>query len=338
MTSTLISPSAINTQSDIMIHGFLPHSGPLSDGEDTDAKVDFQRFAFINSRSSSSDSSRPVPSRKRPRAGAEPSTKAPPKRKAVSQHQFSAEFSDTQVAKLTKCVSCNVPWTTRKTAAQKIKHIQSCAKKHSFNDETICLLIRKEIECLMGDVGIEHTNKKGKGKASVLPEQSTIPKTVYEHVLMDAAPRKKGRRAEADETVKSVSTTRNAILDRARAVLDPIPTEVGLGSPGHVRSIGLSYLGNGDHPISSTQSFGQSVLAQKYRTDTHHRSPSSSSNEEDSDLPATQTFGPSMFGGVIRRPHEPPHSRTDIQAQSLTGVTRGKTMKVGYTNSPSERG
>jgi hypothetical protein len=347
MASTLVPPSTISTKSDIMIHGFLPPS----DGEDVDDKVDFRRFAFINSRSSTSDSSRPGPSRKRSRAGTEPSINPPPKRKAVTQHQFSAEFSDAQLAKLTKCVCCNVPWTTRKTAAQKIKHVQSCAKKHSFNDETICFLIRKETECLIEDVG-KRTNKKGKGKASTLPEQSTIPKTVYEQVLTDAAPRKKGRRGEAGETIQSINTTRNAILDRARAVLDPIPseypTEVGVGSPGHIRSIGPSYLGNGDCPIPSTQSFGQSALAQKYRTDPHYSStsfPSSSSEEEDSALPATQAFGPSKLGGATRRPHEPLHSRTDLhpsyqtsQARSLTGVTWAKTMHVGYTNSLSERG
>jgi hypothetical protein len=310
--------STIRTQSDAMLHGSLSPSVPPADSEDTDGKVNLRGFAFIGSRPSMNDSSSRLDnSRKRSSTVIEPSANAPPPKKAVTKHPFSTDFSNAGLAKLTKCVSCNVQWTTRKTAAQKINHIQSCAKKHSFNDETIRFLIRKEIESVVGNVG-GTADKKGKGKSSVPPAESPTPKTFYEHIVADATPRKKGRRREAGESVRSVTATRNTILDRARVVLDSVaseyPIEGGIGSPAYMSTIGT---GNFDCPFSPTQLFGQSTLAKKHQTDRHYilaasSALPSSSKEEENPLPATQAFAPSKFGGAIHRPCEPFKSRKDV--------------------------
>ena len=286
-----MSPSNISPRSDVML---LPLNDSPKGSEDNAGRGNFGRFAFTGSRPSVRD-----PPSGRGSSHKEPSFKALPNGKMVTKHQFSADFSDAELAKLDKCVSCNVRWTMRKTAAQKIKHVQSCAKKHSFNDETIRFLIRKDIESVMGDVS-RTTDKKGKGKASVRSVQSPTPKTFYEHVVTDAAPKKKGRRVEAGETVRSVASTRNAILGRARVVLDSIPsesrTELGSDLPVYLPTCSA---GNG-LPMPSTQPFGKSALALKHRKEIHDivDSSSSSSDEERSSLLAIQALTPSNFGGA----------------------------------------
>jgi hypothetical protein len=343
------------------LRAVIPSASPEAEGSqvavspndsDTDGKADLGRFAFINSGPSMKNpSSRPGPSPKRSSTVIESSANAPPKRKTAVKHQFSVDFSHVELAKLTKCVSCNAQWTTRKTAAQKIKHVQSCAKKHSFNDETIRFLIRKEIDSVVEYVG-KASDKTRKRKASVPPAHSPVPRTFYEHVVTDAAPRKKGRRAEASESVRSVITTRNAILDRARVVLDSVseyPTEVGISSPVQMPSIGIDSFGHGNHPTSSTQPFGQSALSKKHRTDTRYilagssRSPSSS--EEGSVLPATQAFVPSKFSSATRRPHELFKPRGDAlpsdrgsQTPSPLDDILDNPMNVCFSHSLFERG
>ena len=328
MASKTPPPSTTITQPDAVLHDLMPPSISPDYSEDTDEKVNLRRFAFTDSRPSVKyPSSRPSPSRKRSSTIIEPTTNIPPKRKAATKHQFSPDFSNAELAKLTKCVSCNAQWTTRKTPAQKIKHIQSCAKKLSFTDETICLLIRREIDGAVGDAD-KVSDKKGKGKASAPRAQSPVPKTVYEHVVTDAAPRKKGRRAEVGESVRSVTTTRNAILDRARAVLDSVhadyPTEINISSTAH-------------WPF-----FGQSALAKKQRSDTRHiltgSSSSTNSSEEAGTSPATQAFAPSKFDSVILNPYDPFKPRADFLVPSVGDDAGANPKNVCFSHSLFEHG
>ena len=304
----------------------LPSISP-NYSEDTDGKINFKQFAFTDPRRPATDpSSRPGPSCKRSSTVIEPTTNIPPKRKAVTKHQFSPDFSDAELAKLTKCVSCNAQWTTRKTAAQKIKHVQSCAKKLSFTNATIRLLIRKEIDSVVA-VADNVSDKKGKGKVSVPHPQSPAPKTFYEHVVTDTSPRKKGRRVEVSESVRSVTTTRNAILDRARVVLDSIqyPTEVGINSPAQMPS------------------FRQSTLAQKQPIGARYIIVDSSSSPTNAEkeagvLPATQAFAPSKFNSVIRHPHELFKPREDILVPSAGDDPRANPKNVCFSHSLFEHG
>lgn len=144
--------------------------------------------------------------------------------------------SASDVAKILRCVCCNVQWTTRKSGVQKMVHIQSCAKKHALDGETINLLIQKEIS----------------------PEKPLVKKTLLEDVLVDAAPKQKVKRRKKEEgSLKTVSTSRDSILARAQGVLststDDCTYQNGSTFAGSTQS---------HSELPSTQAFGRSSLAQ----------------------------------------------------------------------------
>ena len=140
------------------------------------------------------------------------------------------------VTKISRCVCCNVQWTARKSGAQKMIHIQSCAKKHAFDSETINLLIQKQS----------------------LEEEPVLKKTLFENVLVDAAPKEKLKRRKKDGgSLKTVSTSRASILARAQGILstsvDDFECQNGSTFAG---------LNQGHSELPSTQAFGRSGLAQ----------------------------------------------------------------------------
>lgn len=140
------------------------------------------------------------------------------------------------VAKILRCVCCNVQWTARKSGAQKMTHIQSCAKKHGFDSETINLLIQKQIS----------------------PEEPILKKTLFENVLVDAAPKQKVKRRKQEEgSLKTVSTSRASILARAQGILSTSPDNCKYQN---ASSSASSTQGHNELP--STQAFGSSGLAQ----------------------------------------------------------------------------
>ena len=145
-------------------------------------------------------------------------------------------LSASDVSKLLRCVCCNVQWTARKSGAQKMVHIQSCAKKHAFDSETIDLLIQKEIS----------------------PEKSSVKKTLLEDVLVDAAPKQKVKRRKKEEgSLKTVSTSRDSILARAQGILSTSTDDCKYQN-------GSTFTGStqGHSELPSTQAFGRSGLAQ----------------------------------------------------------------------------
>ncbi|KAG6869315.1 hypothetical protein C0993_000068 [Termitomyces sp. T159_Od127] len=178
-----------------------------------------------------------------------------------STHRFAAHFSDSELNKVAKCVSCDVRWTARKSVIQKMLHIQSCAKKKGLTDETVQVLLRKEIESFVAD----NESHKGKEIGKCVDPQI---QTLFEGVLAETAPKKKARRKEAIETVQTISGTRDTILERARAIIapksssskeddeSPLQTQV-LGASG-------SHCNNIIPPL--TQAFGKSALPQARQT------------------------------------------------------------------------
>ncbi|KAG2108096.1 hypothetical protein BD769DRAFT_1693386, partial [Suillus cothurnatus] len=113
------------------------------------------------------------------------STSTPKARlKRPSIQDLSNDFSHAQLASLISCVSCNLKWTSTKTASQKVIHIENCAKKKFLSDETVPMLVRKE-------------------------------KTVDNEVSRT----KKSRRPQILGTVRSLPETRSSIMGRVRAVL-----------------------------------------------------------------------------------------------------------------------
>lgn len=166
------------------------------------------------------------------------------KNKALpSPHPF-PDFLDTELVKLRKCVCCDLAWTARKSTAQKVKHIQACGKKNKFSDETIRNLIAKEIDT----ISEKDENKKVQR-----------PKTLLTEAVDGAAPKKMGRKNQADKevkTIRSLADTRNDILARARLLLDSeIPADVPTTSNAQPTS--------SEGPLD-TEPFGRSDLATKF--------------------------------------------------------------------------
>jgi hypothetical protein len=190
--------------------------------------------------------------------------------KRLNVHCFSDDFSDTQLASLTNCISCNLNWTSKKTAGQKMIHIQNCAKKKFLSDETVRTLIRKEIGPFSNQNSPEGT---------VQGDKST---TFLETVVDEVSRRKKGRRQQVLGTVKSLPETRGSILGKARAVLDASIQY----RDSAVRAPVSNRNQSSANEVPCTQAFGTSMLAR--RADTYPREPLGP--------PQTQAFGESALG------------------------------------------
>lgn len=195
--------------------------------------------------------------------------------KRPSVHRFSNDFSDAQLASLVSCVSCNLKWTSTKTASQKVIHIQNCAKKKSLSDETVRMLIRKEIQSSSDQNASERNDKK-------TTEEDQKPATFLETVVNEVSRTKKGRRPQILGTVKSLPETRGSILGRARAVLDTSMQHGDTVVDAQVSN--LTQGGRSDVPC--TQAFGTSMLARQADSYPHAQS----------GPPQTQAFGESALG------------------------------------------
>ena len=191
------------------------------------SKLNLDRFVFKSSRTPRNIqvSTEPAPSM----GSAMPNSTA----KVLKQKRL---LSASDVSKLLRCVCCNVQWTARKSGVQKMVHIQSCAKKHAFDSETIDLLIQKEIS----------------------PEKPSVKKTLLEDVLVDAAPKQKvKRRKKGEGSLKTVRTSRDSILARAQGILSTSTDDCKYEN-------GNTFAGStqGHSELPSTQAFGRSSLAQ----------------------------------------------------------------------------
>lgn len=168
----------------------------------------------------------------------------PAKRSRLKACSFVEGLPDNQFAKLTKCVSCDTRWTTRKTVNQKKKHIQSCAKKRGLTAETIRIAVLNDIKNAKAAALRDAEKVRAKGESS---------STLLE-VTVNAA--KRARRPPRG-TVKSVASTRGAISKRAKGVLACTPQITEDQSA-------LLMGADDDTRLPSTQQFGQSTLANRY--------------------------------------------------------------------------
>ncbi|KAH9846975.1 hypothetical protein C2E23DRAFT_742884 [Lenzites betulinus] len=239
-----------------------------SDSEDRDeGSLKLRHFAYVApnpprrtaSKTPSPTEGRSVP----PEAGATGKAKRP-----ITGHRFT-DFSDAQLLRVLKCVSCDLAWTARKTVAQKMKHIQTCAKKNGLADDTVRSLLRKELD------GASPTASSSKSTTPASAPDA-LPETLLENVIKDTSKKKPGRRLPVLQTVKSVEETRELILDRARSLLangsssrvrDPIPDPaLDLQVPPATQVFGKSSVAVREdyiqaRPADATQVFGASRLA-----------------------------------------------------------------------------
>jgi hypothetical protein len=136
----------------------------------------------------------------------EPLRKSKAARPAV--HRFTADFTDDDLSRILKCVSCNDRWTVRKGATAKMRHIQSCAKKNGISDEIVKRLIRAELEAP------EEPKSRQKSKSS------GVTNTLFEDALGDTGKAKnKRKQAHRTTTLHNPAENREAILAKARSLL-----------------------------------------------------------------------------------------------------------------------
>ncbi|KAF9476495.1 hypothetical protein BDN70DRAFT_923250 [Pholiota conissans] len=229
---------------------------PNISGQISPKTLDLRQFAFKN-----------PPVRKKPIASARGITTATlatlstDVERPTPQIVKSLDIASADLAKITRCVSCDLLWTARKTAIQKMSHIKSCAKKNNFSDETIQLLIRKEIT---NRVPVEKPNR-GKGKDSIM-NASSKAKDTYMDVIIDVArPRKKGKRKQTHNLLAKASSNRDSILERAKVILasennhdiklTAYSTSKHAPKPAENTDV--------DATLLATQTFGRSALAQQ---------------------------------------------------------------------------
>ncbi|KAL1944203.1 hypothetical protein VTO73DRAFT_3388 [Trametes versicolor] len=271
-----------------------PSRAADSSGEDEDGSLKLGRFAYIAPiRRTASKTPSPT------EGGSVPPefpvvAKAKGKAKGAAGHRFGDDFSDAQLGRVLKCVSCDLAWTTRKTVAQKMKHIQTCAKKNGLSDDTVRTLLQKGLDSL------PPVALMSKSATPAPAPEDAAPETLLEDLLKDTHKKKPGRRPQVLQTVKSVADTRVTILDRARSLLQ---------SEGPSRASGSVPQGSRNMPVPAelemppaTQLFSRSRVAGR-----------------DDHLPAadtTQVFGPSRLAGPSRLQGAIVRAGAEIAAQS----------------------
>ncbi|KAL0949398.1 hypothetical protein HGRIS_009460 [Hohenbuehelia grisea] len=248
-----------------------------------------------------------------------------------SKTRFASRVSDAQLAKLLKCVSCDTKWTARKSAAQKASHVQSCAKKRGFSEDTVCVLIERELaKAAAEETEPAAPKNKGKGKAV---EAAPKPVTFFEELVNEAGVQRKKpgpKRAKVSVTVQSVVETRDDILKKARAAF-------GAQAKG-TESIGI-------HDI--TADLGHSGVAERYapaRTllgdlwddDTSKAGPSTLPSQPIDDdihgrgsIPATQAFAPSKFGARTESMFDEDDDATDIEGSHFPATQAFAPSRLG---------
>ena len=142
----------------------------------------------------------------------------PPRKVRVTRppnHRFTTDFTDDELSRVLKCVSCGNRWTVRKGAIAKMRHIQSCAKKNGFNDEDIRTLIRAELEAPEGP------------KPQKKPKSSGVTNTLLEDTLGDTgATKNKRKQAQQTTTLRDPAENREAIRAKAEAILKSKGTKI----------------------------------------------------------------------------------------------------------------
>lgn len=158
----------------------------------------------------------------------------------VQKQASDSDVTKRDVGPLLGCVSCEVRWTVKKSAAHKWSHITTCARKKGINPSTLQRLIEKEL------LKIQHvkTNANDKKMADRSDSADAVSQTYVESVVAEAQPRRKQRRTETAGTLQPVGQTRTAILDRAKALLgEAVPCDA--PEPEHTQAFGRSKLATG---------------------------------------------------------------------------------------------
>lgn len=173
-------------------------------------------------------------------------------------HRFTADFTDDELSRVLKCVSCGDRWTVRKGATAKMRHIQACAKKMCLNDDMIKRLIRAELEAP------EEPKPEKKSKSS------GVSNTLFEDALGGTGKTKsKKKSAQRTTSLHNPVENREAIRAKARSLLAPEisdlsqdPELVDLLKKSDSRMDRIQMFDFSDPP-PATQEFGRSRLGKQ---------------------------------------------------------------------------
>lgn len=161
------------------------------------------------------------------------------------------------LAKISRCVCCDISWTTRKTGHQKMVHMRSCARKHAFDEETMLTLLQTEVRNFV-------PVRKAVKKARLVSEEPASKKTFLEDVLVNAAPKQKAKRQQPESLLLNVSQTRVTVLARAQEILASSSNHCD-NSRRELDQRAFEQNENIDGSmLPSTHGFGQSSLARIY--------------------------------------------------------------------------
>ncbi|KAF9019255.1 hypothetical protein BDZ89DRAFT_1208389 [Hymenopellis radicata] len=246
------------------VHG-RPQTEELSDDEDDG--LNLSRFAF--------KAPQPTRARKEPTTMPKPRVLHPP-----------APKNKMNLNKLLKCVCCNLAWTARKSGAQKLVHLRSCAKKLAFSDETVRVRMTQYLATVVEPVA--KTNNTPKDTSG----------TYFQDIVQEAAPKKRTRRVEAVGTVKAPEDTRDSILRRAQTVLGSSSVQSTVPA---TQAFAPSVLGDsGDVSESEAEDSPALPLTHPFGASKFARPMCAESDDEAELPPSTQAFALSKFGAKSR--------------------------------------
>jgi hypothetical protein len=225
-----------------------------------------------------------------------------------------ATFSDARLAKLGRCISCELTWTTRKTVVEKVKHISACAKKHSLDNATLSHLIEK---VLLKEPEAPPPSKK-KAQKKVEDDVERSPKTLFTHIRTVDEPKKR-RRPAVLASVHDPTIAAALIRDRAKDLFgitsgdEPTqPVQPPRWTPSGARLLAVAQATSAA-PVPApeeaplTQPFGKSALAAGQTKAVVPRSLFMSydvpitDTSDGNPLPTTQTFTPSNLASNLSR-------------------------------------
>ncbi|KAF8914041.1 hypothetical protein CPB84DRAFT_1840798 [Gymnopilus junonius] len=254
----------------------------LTSGRMSTVNGSLERFAFVTSTNNSTL-----------RRGSTLSVLPSRNEGVASSHVKPSPFdlANLDLTKLFGCVSCEVGWTAKKTAKQKMEHIRKCAKKKALSDETIWTLAKTEILKPISQIKGNHQEEKNYER---VPRKNTL----LEDVVVDAAPKKKGKRKQAATVLTTVPATRDMILVRAKNILSVPPPSVL-----HQREADLPSDGSDEEIPQPTLSFAPSSLAQLQGTATRTLFADSSSSWRRTDSFGSYPPNEALEADEIVRPH-----------------------------------
>lgn len=217
----------------------------LSDSEES--LPDLSRFAWRGQvRTAASMLPRAAPAEVAESSSVITTTK--PQSRSVNTTNYS--FTDNQLRPLTRCVACNSGWTTRKSVAKKLQHIRVCQRKNAFSDDTMRLLIQKQLE--------QDTAAKPWHSTEDDPEREDVDGLLMDQIVRSTFPKHRNRREVAASTILPVDEQHEIFSKRAGHFLSALPDEEDGNAP-PTQTLPPSRLGAHTTLQSLSESTDQSV-------------------------------------------------------------------------------